>query len=74
MRADSGEDCDLVDQLEFLDAEGNVCHDYNPYNKKLTLIEHRMAENEELIGVYGVIGEYDSLDSFGFIVKVTCAV
>ena len=50
---------------------------YNPLGNSQRQIEHRLAENEELIGVYGIYAADDQgkprgwFLSFGFIIKKT---
>ena len=62
--------------LQFYDSTGNKQHEYNPYDRECgnrgvsEEIRHEIADNEELIGVYGVMDKMDSMSSFGFIVKV----
>ena len=41
---------------QFLGAAGNVIHEYKPANMTDPGIKHELAEDEELIGVYGIHG------------------
>ena len=71
-----------MDRIQFKDGNGNEVTGYNPYNLKKEMREIGLAENEELIGVYGSYelhnengdgDEYEdehNFTSFGFIVKV----
>ena len=61
-----------VYRMRFLDGEGNEVAAYNPFNRKEDCREIRLADNEQLIGIYGAFGdEYDYwIRSLGFIVKV----
>ena len=58
-----------TDALNFLDAHDQVVTQYNPfdrnYGKKV-----QIAENEEIIGVYGNNEKGKTFRNFGFIVKV----
>ena len=60
--------------MKFLDADGNQLHHYNPSNSSYSYsITHNIAENEQLIGVYGAMNNDDgkiAFKNFGFIVKV----
>ena len=56
-------------RLRFFNSESQVC-EYNPFNRGEMGTEHYLAENEELIGVYGQKDTHNYIDSLGFIVKV----
>ena len=56
--------------MTFLDKNGGVIDHYNPNNRARQGNIHEIAENEELIGVYGVRNKAEWLSTFGFIVKV----
>ena len=61
--------------MKFWDKDGNLISSYNPlnWNYAANEIKHELQENEELIGVYGIMsnnGYYRCLKSFGFIIKV----
>ena len=62
-------------RIRFFDGAGTEVFIYNPTNYNNACIKHQIAENEEIIGVYGVKTHPDYPDiayfhSFGFIVKV----
>ena len=59
-----------VRDLKFWDAKGDKICEYNPSDSKLGQSKHRVEENEELIGVYGVKGMDNEFTCFGFLVKV----
>ena len=68
---DSGNNYGYILRMRFLDGAGNEVKVYNPRNNQKETTEHKLGDNEELIGVYGSIGPHDNyLYSFGFIVKV----
>ena len=52
-----------------MDQEENIISQYNPYNKRHGQT-YPIAENEEIIGVYGNKDNGKSFKNFGFIVKV----
>ena len=55
-----------------MDANGNEVKSYNPHGLGRGVIEHSLAENEELVGVYGVYNKRNSwyyFKSFGFLVR-----
>ena len=57
--------------MSFMNGNGDLIHSYNPTYLSNYQTEHRLQENQELIGVYGIYGKnkfYDFL-SFGFLVK-----
>ena len=64
-----------IQLLRFYDSTGNKVYEYNPYNSECgerrvpEEIRHEIADNEELIGVYGVKEKKNWLSNFGFIVK-----
>ena len=43
-------------RMSFIDGDGNEAYCYNPDNDQDDQTEYRLADNEELIGVYGVYG------------------
>ena len=59
-----------VGDINFWDEESKLISRYNPDGTNLNLSRHKLAENEQLIGVYGVKGIKESFSSFGFLVKV----
>ena len=59
-----------VGDMNFWDSKGALICRYNPDNSSLNLSRNKLAENEELIGVYGVKGMKDGFSSFGFLVRV----
>ena len=69
---------DCIPLLKFWDKDGNIINSYDPLNLNYETeeIKHELKENEELIGVYGLMytdrSYYKSrcLKSFGFIIKV----
>ena len=54
-----------------MDEKGYEIGAYNPKRLPRSGIVHKLAENEELIGVYGVSHKKPSFSAFGLIVKVT---
>lgn len=57
--------------VTFLDRDGSVIDIYNPNNDAREGVVHAIAEDEELIGVYGVRNKANSyFSNFGFIVKI----
>ena len=52
-----------------MDQEENIISQYNPYNRTFGET-FPIAENEEIIGVYGDKDNGKSFRNFGFIVKV----
>ena len=57
--------------MTFLDKNGAEIDFYNPCNNPRGGPIHEIADNEELIGVYGVRNKNkNNLSTFGFIVKV----
>merc|ERR1712051_44617 len=56
--------------LYFLDEEGEIIAEYDPKNKSTeNHITYPIAENEEIIGVYGHKDTARTFKNFGFIVK-----
>ena len=55
-----------------MNKQGSELGTYDPDYRLLNLPgkEHQLADNEDLIGVYGVIGKYVWFSAFGFIVRV----
>ena len=41
-------------RLSFIDENGREAYVYNPRHRNEGQIEHRLADNEELLGVYGI--------------------
>ena len=71
IRAVSARDIkDYTGNIKFLDSRENELYSYNPGSWRSKTVTHQIAENEELIGVYGVKDKEAYLTSFGFIVKV----
>ena len=56
--------------MKFLDKNFYEIESYNPVDLQRDGPIHEIADNEELIGVYGVRNKKYYLTSFGFIVKV----
>ena len=58
--------------MTFLDKTGDEIGCFNPYNEFKEGPVHEIADDEELIGVYGVSDKKGKkcFSSFGFIVKV----
>ena len=57
--------------MTFLDKTGGEIDFYDPNNNSIGGPIHEIADNEELIGVYGVRNKNkNNLSTFGFIVKV----
>ena len=62
--------------MRFLDKDGKEVVTYNPFNEVDEIDECReikLAENEELIGVYGTYDKLDqppNISTLGFVVKV----
>ena len=56
-------------RVTFLDGKGKEIEKYHPKWFGQGGIVHELAENEELIGIYGVKDKQDYFTSFGFIVK-----
>ena len=50
--------------------DGKEVYFYNPDNHPHAVKERHLAENEELIGFYGVKDKEDYFTTFGFLVKV----
>ena len=60
---------DVLICLAFYDKNKKKIDSYNPDDYSIDGPIHKIAENEELIGVYGV-KEDEDFSSFGFIVRV----
>ena len=58
----------MIQSIHFYDKDCNV-KEYNPGKRDNKGTGHEIKANEELIGFYGVIGDY-CFSSFGFILKV----
>ena len=56
--------------MTFLDRHGGEIDFYDTDNHSRDGPIYEIADNEELIGVYGVRNKQDRFTSFGFIVKV----
>ena len=56
--------------MTFLSKDGNEIAAYNPRNLERNGPIYDIADNEDLIGVYGVKDKRNFFSSFGFIVKV----
>ena len=56
--------------MTFLDKNGDEIGCYNPEKNIKNGPVHEIADDEELIGVYGVRNKQKCFSSFGFIVKV----
>ena len=70
-----------IASLQFYDGNDELIADYDPvdaaalYRSKFsedikTDSRHELEDNEELIGVYGIVDYYSALSQFGFVVKV----
>jgi len=71
-----------IASLQFYDGNDELIADYDPvdastlyknnYNGKYikTDSRHELEDNEELIGVYGIVDYYSSFVHFGFVAKV----
>ena len=61
-----------VHRVTFIDKKEAAIYSFNPANQERSGPIHRIEDNEELIGVYGVRNKFacNSFSSFGFIVKV----
>lgn len=57
-------------RIRFFDRYENELYTYNPHGRKEKCTIHRIAENEDLIGVYGVKNTQQHLTAFGFFVRV----
>ena len=53
-----------------MDSAGRVVYEFNPSNHSRSTTSYELGEKEELIGVYGVMNNFNWFSSFGFIVKV----
>jgi len=61
----------VISSVEFYDSEEEKVVSVSSRAKITGADEYELEENEELIGVYGVMNEHmERLSSFGFIVKV----
>ena len=56
--------------ITFLDEDGDVISEYKPFGRTWNTKKYDIAENEEIIGVYGKHIANRFFNSFGFIVKV----
>ena len=62
---------DRISILRFFDKQGDQIDCYSPHNSEKVGPIHEIADNEELIGVYGVRNKNSEwLSTFGYIVKV----
>ena len=63
-----------VTRVKLMNKQGRELGIYDPYPygdiDKIQGKEHQLADNEDLIGVYGVMDKNDSFSAFGFIVRV----
>ena len=66
--SDDGDDC--IYSLSFMDGAGTRVYDYNAGMSFDKSTQHALKANEQLIGVYGVKDKFDTISSFGFLVKV----
>ena len=57
-------------KVQFFDEASQKCAEYNPKDYTNEIKEINIAQNEELIGVYGACLGRSFFKSFGFIVKV----
>ena len=55
-------------RIQFMDKNRNMLYEYNPDRHGHDTTVHEMAENEELIGCYGVKDLEGYFTSFGFLV------
>ena len=70
--ADNNGESDYVYVVKLMDKQGRELDIFDPYNTLPDFPgkEHHLGDNEDLIGVYGVMGKNDSFSAFGFIVRV----
>ena len=63
---------DGVYAVKLMNEQGSELGIYDPEHmlESFPGKEHQLADNEDLIGVYGVMGKSDWLSAFGFIVRV----
>ena len=71
-----------IGSLQFYDGNDELIADYDPvdvlalyreYNEEKWIWKdsrYELADNEELVGVYGIVDYYSALSQFGFVVKV----
>ena len=70
-----------IGSLQFYDGNDELIADYDPVDAPAiyrrnnaeyirTDSRYELADNEELVGVYGIVDYYSSLSQFGFVVKV----
>ena len=66
---------EYIYDLQFYDGNGELEQEYvsreiEDYMEYDPSSRYELADNEELIGVYGVKDYYENLSTFGFVVKV----
>ena len=62
---------DFTAKIQFFNEDDVLEHEYHPYSQYFhdkENVKHLLADNQELIGVYGVQG-HETFSSFGFIYK-----
>ena len=57
-------------RIRFMGKDGKEVYSYNPRNHQDDVKERHLADNEELIGFYGVKDKLNYFTTFGFLVKV----
>ena len=72
VRAVQARDSNCIHRLTFIDGDDNEIDAFNPSYRKHARMgqQHQLADNEELIGFYGVKGKSPNwFTSFGFLIK-----
>ena len=60
----------FITALKFIDKDEEEICSYNPHERNDPILEQTMREDEEIFGVFGVMGKCSYLTTFGFIVKI----
>ena len=69
MQADDFRGSDYVHRIWFFDKDNRKIQLHNPTGKKESGPTFKIGEDEELIGVYGVMNKRNYLTSLGFLLK-----